>query len=1010
LRDGSPGIILWAIRPMNVSISLRIVIAGLTILLAGNAAAAAADRPLLGDRSPLGEYLIDVWHSENGLPNKAIQAIVQTRDGYLWLGTPGGLLLSDGVRFTFIGRGEPKVDNVHALLEDRQGRLWIGTYGAGLHAYERGRFRSYGLADGLGSMNVRSLFEDRQGRLWVATNEGGVSIREGDRFRTLRVGDGLTNDTVRVVYQAPDGRIWIGTNGRGLNCWDAGRLQAYAVKPGSLSDYDRSGPPSSENVLDLWQGEDGTLWIGTDDGGLWHLARGRIGAFLTQRDLGGSGVRRLLSDASGALWIGGDGGGLHRLLGGRMQTLTSQDGLPNDIVTSLFEDREHNIWVGTRDGLARLKRRTFKTIGKPEGLTNDFVTAVRGSGSGGFWVGTRVGLRFVDRDQAAALPVRPGLPDDMVLSLLEDRSGALWIGMRDGLWRVQRGDISRVPRKYGLSGESVNALAEGTNGDVWAGTSRGVSRISGDTVTAIPEAEGLRNVTAVLAAADGSVWAGAEGAGLARWQGGRWTRYGIRDGLVHASVTSLYSDGDSLWIGTLGGLNRMRGGRLRGYTPANGLPAGYVVSLVDDGRGSLWMGSLTGVSRVEKRLFDEFDAGRVARVTGRTFDKSDGMRSSQCNRVGQPSAWRDGQGRLWFSTLRGLVVVDPAHTPSSAQPPPVTIEEVRVDDGILASGAPAVLPSGRTRFEFHYTALALTDPSKVRFRYKLEGFAPDWVDAGTRRVAYYTSIPPGEYRFRVMASNAEGLWSDGDANFAFTLAAPFYRRSLFWAAVAAAALALAFAFHRLHLRQVKAQFAAVTAERARIAREIHDTLAQGFVGIGVQLETAAKMQSTSAEQAREHLDRARILVRSSLAEARRTVWALRSEALEQHDLAGALAQVARQLSGDHEVKVRVSGQSRRLPVEVENNLLRIGQEALANAARHAHAGEISVDLRFGDGVVRLSVQDDGCGFDVEHAAQAASGHFGLAGIRERVHNLGGELNLLSRPGQGSEVVVEVPVA
>ena len=340
----------------------------------------------------------------------------------------------------------------------------------------------------------------------------------------------------------------------------------------------------------------------------------------------------------------------------------------------------------------------------------------------------------------------------------------------------------------------------------------------------------------------------------------------------------------------------------------------------------------------------------------------------------------------------------------------MTLEEVRVDDAILAPDAPAVLPSGPKRFEFHYTAPVFSAPDKVRFRYKLEGFDADWVEAGTRRVAYYTNVPPRRYRFLVIAGSADGTWSDRSASFDFALAAPFYRRPPFWAAVVAAAAALAFGLHRLHLRQVKAQFAAVTVERGRIAREIHDTLAQGFVGIGVQLETVAKLQPISAEQAREHLDRARILVRSSLAEARRTVWALRPGSLEQDDLAGALAQVARQLSGDHEVEVRVAGRPRRLPAEVENNLLRIGQEALANAARHARADEIKVDLQFGNGVVRLSVQDDGCGFDVEHAAQAASGHFGLAGIRERVHNLGGELSLLSRPGQGSELVVEVPVA
>jgi signal transduction histidine kinase len=454
----------------------------------------------------------------------------------------------------------------------------------------------------------------------------------------------------------------------------------------------------------------------------------------------------------------------------------------------------------------------------------------------------------------------------------------------------------------------------------------------------------------------------------------------------------------------------MHDGRLRGYTRADGLPSDSILSVVDDGRGSLWMGTFRGVVRVNRRSLDDLDAGGTVKLRTTLYDKSDGMPTSELNRGGQTRGWRDGRGRLWFPTVSGLAVVDPARVPSDMTPPQVVIEEVRADDAVIAGGAPVVLPSGLRRFEFHYTAFAFAAPDKIRFRYKLEGFDPDWIDAGARRVAYYTSVPPRQYRFRVKASNRDGVWNEEGASFDFALAAPFYRHPLFWAAIALAGAALAFALHRLHLRQVKAQFAAVTAERGRMARDIHDTLAQGFVGIGIQLETAAKLQPTSAEQAREHLDRARILVRSSLADARRTVWALRSETLEEHDLAGALDLVARQISGDHDVKVNVSGPRRRLPADVENNLLRIGQEALANAARHAHADQISIDLRFGDGVVRLSVKDNGCGFDVEHAAQAASGHFGLAGIRERVHNLGGELSLLSRPGQGSELVVEVPVA
>ncbi len=982
----------------------RIAAIGLPVLLSASLARGI-------ERAPLSDYLSDVWQTENGLPQNAVQAVVQTRDGYIWLGTTAGLVRFDGLRFTVFDRGQLKVNNVHALLEDRDGRLWIGTYGGGLAVYERGRFQSFGVADGLGSDLVRALFEDREGRLWVATHEGGLSVRERTRFRTLRTADGLANDTVRVVHQAPDGRIWIGTNGGGLNCWEGGRLHAYAVKAGPLSEYVPSDALADDNVLTLWQDQAGTLWIGTDAGGLWRLVKGRISAVFTRRELGINGVRRLLPDALGALWIGTDGGGLYRLHDGRFEAFTSHDGLPSDIVLALLEDREHDIWVGTRDGLARLKRRKFMAVGAREGLSNEFATAICGTRTGGLWVGTRAGLDRVEGDRASVVPFRSRLPNDTVLSLLEDHAGALWLGTRNGLWRVRRGEAVSFGRTAGLPSDYVSALAESANGEIWVGTRRGVARIRDDDVRAVPgPTEGLRAVTTLRETADGSLWVGTDGSGLARWSRGRWTFYGTRDGLAHAGVTALYEDGDSLWIATLGGLSRLRDGRLRSYTLSDGLPADHLASVLDDGRGSLWLSSFTGITRVEKRSFDEHDAGRAARVNATSYGKTDGMRSSECNGVGQPSAWRDGRGRLWFPTVKGLAVVDPVRIPSNPQPPPVMIEEVRVDDEVVPSDPSAVLPPGRKHFEFHYTALSFFAPDKVRFRYKLEGFDADWIDAGTRRVAYYTNVPARRYRFRVIAANEDGVWNETGAGFDFALRAHLYRRPRFWAAAALAMALLGLAFYRLRMRQVHAEFAAVLVERNRIAREIHDTLAQGFVGIGVQLETVAKMQPVSPELAKEHLDRARILVRSSLAEARRSVWALRSQALEHEDLGSALVQVARQLSGDREVAVRVGGRRRRLPAEVENNLLRIGQEALANAVRHADALEISVDLLFGEGSVRLSVRDDGRGFDVESADHASSGHFGLAGIRERVHNLGGELSLLSRVGHGAEVVVEVPVA
>jgi signal transduction histidine kinase/ligand-binding sensor domain-containing protein len=962
------------------------------------------------DSSALAAFLSDVWQIEDGLPHNAVQTIVQTGDGYLWLGTPGGLARFDGARFTLFNQGELKHNNVHALVEDLDGSLWVGTYGGGLYRYDGTRFEAFGPGDGLGSALIRALYRDRRGRLWVGTHGGGVSIRDGGRFRTLGAADGLSNDTVRVIYEDHEGRLWIGTNAAGLNLWTGDRLLSYAVKAGPLAAYGPADARSSDNVLALWEDAHGTLWIGTDGGGLWRLRAGRIEPPAARDAAGVDGVRQLLEDSGGRLWIGTDGGGLDLLREGIFEALTSRDGLPSDIVLSLLEDRERNLWVGTRDGLLRLKRRKFRVYGVGDGLANDFVTAVFGSRNGSLWVGSRAGLDRFDPSRgrrSASIPRRA----DMVLCILEDRAGALWIGTRNGLDRLQGGRLTEYRTADGLPSDYVTALSEGRGDGVWVATRSGLAWIKDGRVRPVRgRASAPTDTTAVQESADGTLWVGTESRGLARLRAGEWRFWGPREGLPHATVTSLTDDGESLWVTTPSGLGRLQEGELRRYATAQGLPSNQLFAAVDDGRGYLWLTSARGIVRVKKDSFDAIDLGRTNRLDATTYGKADGLRSSEGNGAGQPAAWRTRDGRLWFATVKGLAVIDPARIPSNPQPPPVLIEDVRVDDDLLPHPLTRPLPPGHKRFEFHYTALSFFSPEKVRFRYRLEGFDRDWIDAGSRRVAYYTNIPAGSYRFRVTASNEDGVWNTEGAAFEFSLRTHFYRTPLFWAACLLAAGLLGLALHRLHVRQVTARFAAVLAERNRIAREIHDTLAQGFVGIGVQLETVAKMQSVSAEVAGQHLDRARILVRSSLAEARRSVWAMRSAALEESDLGGALVEVAGQLSGETEVAVQVSGRRRRLPVEVENNLLRIGQEALANAVRHAHAERVRVELSFGEGLVRLSVRDNGRGFDVEKAAQGAAGHFGLAGIRERVQNLGGELSLLSRAGEGAEVVVEVPVA
>jgi signal transduction histidine kinase/ligand-binding sensor domain-containing protein len=968
-------------------------------VLAGVPVVAAQD-----DSTALSQYLTQVWQTEDGLPQNPVQAITQTRDGYLWLGTPAGLVRFDGVRFTVFNQFAN--NNVHALLEDRAGTLWVGTYGAGLYRYQRGQFVHFDTSAGLESNLVRTLYEARDGTLWVGTNGGGVSFRKDGRFRTLRARDGLTNDIVRAFHEDAEGRLWIGTNARGINVWTGRNLLAYAVRAGRLATYTTSDAVSNDNVLAILRHREGGLWIGTETGGLWRLLGDRVARGSAEVN----GVRQLLEDAHGNVWIGTDGDGLHRLRAGRIETITSREGLPNDIVLALRQDGEGSLWAGTRDGLFRLKVGKIRVYTTQDGLANDFVTALYGTRDGALWVGTRVGVDRFENGRAAPAAFRTQLPRATVLSLLEEPSGILWIGTRDGLCRVDRDRVTRITTADGLQANYVAAIAQAADGGVWVGTRGGLAHITDGRVRrmAAPTKQGL-DVTAIHQGRDGVVWIGTDDAGLARLDNGRWRFYGVREGLVHPSVTALYDDGVSLWITTRQGLNRFKGGRLFRYSMQNGLATNQLFSIVDDRSGHLWLTSPVGISMVDTRSVDEFDAGRRERLSATAYDKADGMKTSECNNGVQPATWRAGDGRLWFSTVKGLAVIDPANIRSNTQPPPVLIEQVRVDDEPVPIGDAIALPPGRTRLEFHYTALSFYAPNRVRFRYRMEGFDPDWTEAGPRRVGYYTNLPPGRYRFRVMASNEDGVWNRTGAAFDFTLRARFYRTATFAIACVLASAVVAFGLYRLRVRRLTAQFAAVLGERNRIAREIHDTLAQSFVGIGIQLETVAKLLPTCPDEARQRLDRARILVRSSLAEARRSVWNLRSGALEHADLAGALSEVAEQLSGESTIIVQVTGTRRRLRPDVETNLLRIGQEALTNAVRHAQAHTIELTLAFGDGHVRLSVRDDGRGFDVESAGVSTAAHFGLAGMRERVRHLGGEFSLLSSAGQGAEVIVDVPV-
>jgi two-component sensor histidine kinase len=453
----------------------------------------------------------------------------------------------------------------------------------------------------------------------------------------------------------------------------------------------------------------------------------------------------------------------------------------------------------------------------------------------------------------------------------------------------------------------------------------------------------------------------------------------------------------------------LRGDQFVSFTSRSGIAADVIYRILEDQQGNLWFSSNKGVFRVNKDELERVSKSEVSSVNAVFYGPADGTLTRECSGGGHPAGWKTADGRLWFATIRGIAVIDPANIPLNTVPPPTVIEQILIDNQPVTLGAPLNFSAGSTRFDFHYTAPSFIAPENMRFKYKLEGFDNDWIEGGVRRVANYTNLRPGNYRFRVIAANNDGLWNEQGALVDFYLKPHFYQTYWFLILCALLLAGVAWALYRMRVRQMSSQFGAVLAERNRIAREIHDNLAQDILGISVQLELVARLMPAATEKAKTHLDRARILVRNSMAEARRYVWDLRSQESQTKDLPTALSDLTRRLTADNEVQsvVQVTGAFRPLPSSIEGNLLRIGQEAINNAIKHAEAQRILVDLNFDTAVVRLSIRDDGRGFDV--GTEQTDGHFGLIGMRERAEQIGGKLSINSEKGAGTEVIIEVPI-
>jgi signal transduction histidine kinase/ligand-binding sensor domain-containing protein len=730
---------------------------------------------------------------------------------------------------------------------------------------------------------------------------------------------------------------------------------------------------------------EGALWIGTN-GGLARWVNGKVELLPVTDPLATASVLTIMEDREGDLWVGTETGGLHILRDQRFNTLDTRDGLSSDDTTAVVEDGAGTLWVGTTGGGLNAVRRgadgtsKVRTYSVKDGLLSDVILSLAAAPDGDLWVGTPDGLNRIHGTRIDAFTSADGLPDDFIRSLLADADGALWIGTRRGLTHWVGGKpnagMTTFTHANGLGSDLVGAMARDAHGDLWVATFAGLSRLE--------RPDGLH--------------------------AGKVENFTTANGLSSNVVTALLARGDgTLLIGTQDHGWNVWDGKTFAPTTQDGLAQTTIHAILDDGSGHLWFATGNGIARCDCNM----KGGCTHWVE---FGAADGLRSRETATNSHPSAWRSHDGHLWFATPKGLVEVDPAHFPVNTNPPPVALERFAVDDAALNAAGPLVaVQAGHVHFEFDYAGLSFVAPQKVRYRYMLEGFDKGWTEAGTRRSAYYTNIPPGRYTFRVQAANNDGLWNTEGASLTFELRPHFYQTLWFYALLIVLLVGMVVLVQRYRLQRAEREFNAVLGERNRIAREIHDTLAQGYVGISVQLEVLTELlRMNKTEAAAKHLDLTRGFVREGLADARQSIWALRSQDSGETTLPVRLRRMAEQAgTNDLDAKFNVFGAYRELPPGTEREILRVAQEAIHNVKKHAGAKELTVQLEYGSAKIALEVRDDGRGFQVNKELEAVlkrdgPGHYGLTGMRERAATIGGKLEMTSEPGVGTTVRLAVP--
>jgi signal transduction histidine kinase/ligand-binding sensor domain-containing protein len=924
--------------------------------------------------------------------------------GYLWLGTENGLVRFDGVRFTSSAELGYRLPNtqLQALFSSGDGSLWVTFRDrAGVTRIRDGDVVNYAEAEGMNERSARVILESVDGSIWVGGARGLFRFN-GDRWERVGPEHGLPLDPIYAAYIDSQGKLLVGTGHGVLRLTEThGRFQAVEGSPPFL-------------VNSISQDRTGTIWITDTVTGFRRLDRARGPSEKVT-------ANRLLHDRRGDLWVGTFGQGLWRVRHSdtNQAVIHRSDHSLDNFVLSLIEDREGSIWVGTTNGLSRLTPRKVTNVAYVGRVWSVDVTS-----DGTVWAGSDNEMIQISRQDRVLHSLRGGLQGSHMRTSHADENGVLWVATDRGLVRIENGRVSSDPLPGTSQLNRIISITSDAHGGVWLfDLDEGLVRWRGGQVTAHELPSSMKRDTALADYADivsytdkiGRLWFAVAGGELGvMTHDGKFDNYRTaHDSSMNGSPLSIYTiyedNNHVLWAGANNGLNRLADGRIVPVTFTKSFPSERVTGIVEDTIGGVWLARASGFIRIEQTELVKTIADAAYRVPYNVYDASDGLTGMPVWRGSSRTVARAMDGRLLFITSTGLAVIEPRMTAQDWAPVVARIEGAFANEQRFEPVPNVVLPSRTPRLRIDYTALALARPTKMRFRYRLEGFDSDWIEAGARRQAFYTNLQPGRYRFNVIVSE-NNLWQQTGAIWDFSINAAFYQTSWFYAVCSMTLGVTVWMCWRLRLTILRHQFTRVLAERVRLSREIHDTLLQGLIGVALRCDAIAGDIDSSPQLVAGQLHRMRRQVENCVTEARYSIWGLRSPMFETGSLVSALRAVCERATENQPVSfgLTIRGTVRQLPSKMEEQLLRFAQEGITNAVRHSSAAHVDVVLEYNDELVRLRVSDQGCGFDPASYTAASGDHYGLTGMRERTEQIGGQFSLVTSPGNGTQVEMVVP--